>query len=239
MPGEIDLPLPDPGQPEARPLHVLPGRARTPGVRHRSAAGDPARPARSDRGGTAGHPAGGLDARRRAAARDVADLLPGRDRRRRSGRLCPGRAGRPVHRGDPHRPRDRRRDRLRRPRRGPAAAPARTPIPTLTPSGTSAWRAISRRIASIRSRAPTELALHAQGIAWKLQGANPLATRVRGGLAEPARPGAGRDGGAAGAALDPRCCAKASSCSIRIPNRWARSASSIRRCSGATSASGS
>ena len=45
-----------------------------------------------------------------------------------------------------------------------------------------------------------EIARHAAGIAWKLQGADPQAECPGGGVAQPARPAAGRHGGTAGAA---------------------------------------
>ena len=83
MPGEIDLPIPD----RAGSLHaraasryfpVVPGRLEF-AIEVR--AGDPARPARGRRAGTARHAAARLDARRRAAAGNVRHLLS-RTRRR-------------------------------------------------------------------------------------------------------------------------------------------------------------
>ena len=66
-----------------------------------------------------------------------------------------------------------------------AASKGHLPRPVLDPASSgssSTWR----RIASTRSRAE-EIAAHAAGIAWKLQGADPLAKRAGGGFAEPAR----------------------------------------------------
>ena len=74
-----------------------------------------------------------------------------------------------------------------------------------------------------------EIAQHAAGIAWKLQGADP-SERAGGGLAEPARSGAGCHGGAASAAHGRASGGTAWSCSIRIPTRWGKSRSSIRPC---------
>ena len=142
----------------------------------------------------------GLAARRGPPAGDVRHLLPGRRRRRgRPRRLRARRAGRPVHRGHPHGARNRRRGRLRRSRRRRAARTCRTPTPTPTPLrriglDRSTWRPT----ASIPQPRSEEIARHADGIAWKLQGADPLAARDGGGLAQPARPGARRHGAAAG-----------------------------------------
>ena len=81
-----------------------------------------------------------------------------------------------------------------------------------------------------------EISRHAAGIAWKLQGTDPFARvmvvvslnlldPVLDAMEEPqAQPMA-------------RAAAKASNCSIRIPNRWPKSCSSTPRSSGATKTS--
>ena len=163
-------------------------------------AGDPARPSRGDRPRTAGHLAAGLDARRFAPSRSLRHLLPGRDTPAKIRPFTfpsnpPTRSPRlsaPVSRSAP---------RSSSPTPTPAIARiSRTLIRTRMRSATSAWRAISRPTASTRSRAPMTLTRHAAGIAWKLQGTNPLAKVLVVRLAQPARPRARRHGRAPGAA---------------------------------------
>ncbi len=176
MPGELDLPLPDPGSLKRGRFTyfpVVPGRLEF-AIEVR--AGHPARPARSGRARTARHAAAMPGcAPWRGCRRCRVIFYPDEGDRRRPGHLRSRRAGRPVHRGHPHGPRNRRRNRLRRSRRRDSARTSRTPTPTRTRSATSAWPATSRPTASTRSRAREELARHAAGIAWKLQGTDPAA----------------------------------------------------------------
>ena len=69
-----------------------------------------------------------------------------------------------------------------------------TPIPTPTRFVTSPSTSMWKPIASIRRQRSEQLARHADGIAWKLQGADPAGARDGGGFAEPARSGARRHG---------------------------------------------
>ena len=176
MPGEIDLPIPDPGSLTRGRFTYFPGRARaawnSPSKCAQAILRD--RPA-GHRAGTARHAAARLAARRRAPAGNVRHRLSGRERGRGSGRLRPDRAGRPVHRGHPHGPRDRRRDRLRRSRCRRAPAPQGRLSRHRTRSGTSASTRYIEAYRVYPQPRSDEIARHAAGIAWKLQGADPLA----------------------------------------------------------------
>ena len=170
--------LPDFWQPDARPLHLLPGGARTPGVRHRGAAAHPARPARRssrsncpprcDRSACAPSPAC-----RRCRSSSITTRC---ERSRTTDQAVYV----PVEPADPFTEAIRTAlgDRRRR-SSSPTPTPASARTCTTTYPDPYAIRHIgpltstSRRIASIRSRAPTTSTAHAAGIAWKLQGADP------------------------------------------------------------------
>ncbi len=81
-----------------------------------------------------------------------------------------------------------------------------------------------------------EIARHAAGIAWKLQGADPLAqvlVVISLNLLDPVLD-AMEEPQAQPLHAPPR---RRASCSIRIPSRWPKSPPNIRSCSGATSSS--
>ena len=104
MSGEIDPPIPDAGQPRARPVHVFSGGAGPPGIRDRGAPGHPARAPAGGRPGTARHACStlGCGAVERLP-RDVADLLSGRIRRTATRRsTC--RSSRPIRSPRPSAP---------------------------------------------------------------------------------------------------------------------------------------
>ena len=112
-------------------------------------------------------------------------------------RLRPRRAGRPLRGSHPHRaaksaPRSSSPIPIR-----PSGRICPTLIPTPTRCTSSRW-AVRRSVpASIRSRARRKSSSSPQGIAWKLQGADPVRARARGALAESAGSGSRCDGGAA------------------------------------------
>ena len=222
MPGEIDLPLPDPGSLTARPLHLFPGGAR---ARWSS-------PSKCGRRSCATGPRWSRwNCRRRCSTPGCA---PSRGCRRCRVIFYPDETAGddqavyvPVEPADPFT------EAIRTgleigaeivfadPDAGAAAAPEGRLSRSVRDPPHRPRAATSRRTACIRSRARRKSRAHAAGIAWKLQGADPLAQRAGGGLAESARPGAGRHGGAAGAAHWRACGARASSCSIRIPESLA------------------
>ena len=121
---------------------------------------------------------------------------------------------------------------LRRP-----PAPAR-PIPIPTRSATSASTSISRPIACSRRTRNEEIAAHAAAMAWKLQGTDPIGTRLRGSFAESARPAARRDGDAAGPAAARRGPAEIAAAESASRIAWPRSPSSIPYLQDATNFSG-
>ena len=201
MSGDIDRLVPDVRQPRARALHVLPGRARagwsSPSKCARPSCGSGRRWSRSSCPPRCKH--AWLRAVERLPEMSVIFYPDEGDGGRRAPSTC--RWSPPTR--SPRRSARRSRSAPRSSSRTPMSASGRTcrtSTRTRTRSATSASRSTSRPTASTRSRARRRSRAHAAGIAWKLQGADPLATRVGGGLAQPARPGARRHGGAAGAA---------------------------------------
>ena len=228
MPGEIDLPLPDPGSLQRGRFTyfpVVPGRA---GIRHRSAPGHPARPARRwSRSNCRPRCSDAWIARRasgcprcrvifypdESAGEDQAVYVPVEPADPFTEAIRTGlEIGAEIVFADP--------DAGERPHLHDAY-----PDPyAIRHIGLDAYVEAYRVYPQPRSE---EIARHAAGIAWKLQGADPAGARAGGGLAEPARPGAGRHGRTAGPAAWRARAARASSCSIRTRNRWPRSPSNI------------
>ena len=188
-PAKLDLPIPDPGSLTRGRFTLFPGGARAAGIRRRSARRRSC--ATGPRWSRVELPASLQHAYLRAvdaAAGDVGDRLPRRD-----GERGPA------------------------PSTFPSSPPTRSPKPSapaleigaeivfvepdagerphLTDAypdpyairhiGLDTYVEAYRVYPQPRSE---EIAAHAAGIAWKLQGADPLAQRAGGGLAEPARP---------------------------------------------------
>jgi hypothetical protein len=174
MPGEIDLPdLPDPGslrRGRFTYLPVAPGRlefaieVRQAILRDRPQVVALELPVTLQQ-----H----YDARGGAAAGDVADLLSRRTaRERRARHLRAGRAGRSVHRSHPHAASKSAPSGLRRPGlRRAAALEGRLPGPLRHPP-----HRLEKYVEAYRvypQERSDEIARHAGGIAWKLQGCDP------------------------------------------------------------------
>ncbi len=142
------------------------GRARSHAARRAAAGG---------RGGTAGHARRGVPPGGAPAAADVGDLL--RRSRTRKIRRSTSRSSRrdPFTEAIRTAPRNRRADRVHRSRCGRASASARRLSRYLRAAPHRARQVRGGVSRLSRSRAPNEIERHADGIAWKLQGADPLA----------------------------------------------------------------